>query len=366
MWGSSEAAGPARLVFVSAARQSWGAEQSMYAIAAGAKARGIEIALLCFEGTIGDDWFAAVGTPAREIPHGGLHRSSKLSENRELWAAYISMARPYDRVSIFTYYLAVGSVATRALLGRGIRFSLDLHDNLPGAKGRFLLRMSLAGIHRVICCSRYTASQLAVPGTRVPDKAVSLHGPAEGLDVHGGPSVDGRLRVCIAGRIISEKRHDLVVAAVARLEGTARLILRGTGDGSVHDNSTEVLPDARDQLGDAFSYEGKVPPEQVLDDIDVMVVANGQEPMGRTVLEAQLSGVLAVVPDTGGAAELVRDGSTGLVFRAGDANSLAMALRRVREDPDLMQRIREQALTHAEARSVTEVYVSRYLGLLVD
>lgn len=360
---SSEAA---RLVFVSAARQSWGAEQSMYAIAAGAKRRGIGVELLCFEGTIANDWFAAVGTPAREIPYNGLHRSAKLTENRQLWTAYFSIAKPYDRVAIFTYYLAVGSVAVRTFLGRGILFSLDLHDNLRGAKGRMLLRMSLAGIHRVICCSQYTASQLAVLGTRVPAKAVSLHGPAEGLDVRRDTSANDRLRVCIAGRIISEKRHDLVIAAVARLGGTARLILRGTGDGSVHDNSTDVLRDARDQLGDSFSYEGKVPPEHVLDDVDVMVVANGQEPMGRTVLEAQLSGVLAVVPDTGGAAELVRDGHTGLVFRAGDANSLAEALGRVNGDPDLMQRIREQARSHAEDRSVTDVYVSRYLGLLVD
>jgi glycosyltransferase involved in cell wall biosynthesis len=46
-----------------------------------------------------------------------------------------------------------------------------------------------------------------------------------------------------------------------------------------------------------------------------------------------------VVPDIGGPADAVRDGVNGLVYRAGDADALAAALRRLRDDPRLRERL---------------------------
>lgn len=56
------------------------------------------------------------------------------------------------------------------------------------------------------------------------------------------------------------------------------------------------------------------------------------------VLEAAARGVPAVVSDGCAAAESVRDGMTGLVFKNGDATSLAAALRRLSDD-DLVRRL---------------------------
>lgn len=56
------------------------------------------------------------------------------------------------------------------------------------------------------------------------------------------------------------------------------------------------------------------------------------------VLEAAARGVPAVVSDGCAAAESVRDGMTGLLFKNGDATSLASALRRLSDD-DLVRRL---------------------------
>lgn len=358
------AAGNRRVVFISAARSSWGAEQSMYALAAHTRAQGIEVALICFPGTIEADWEAATGIRASPANSPAPGSERKITENLVLFAAYLRSARDFDRVALFTYYLSISALPLRLLLaGRGVRFSLDLHDNLPGPRGRRLLRWASRGIHHVICCSAFTAAQLASSGGTVPGRVTALHGPAEALEPRTSPG-EGILRVCIAGRIIAEKRHDVVARAVALLGGDAVLVLRGAGDSSVHDNSDEVRALGTALLGDRFRDEGRVLPQRVLDDIDVVVVANPREPMGRTVLEAQLSGVLAVVPDAGGSAELVSDSVTGHVFAADDPEDLARVLRAIANDPASGERIRERARVQAAATVTTAAYADSYLRLL--
>ncbi len=336
----------------------------MYAIAAQARRDGIEIALICFAGTIEKDWEQATGVPASPTDRPAPARERKIAENLALFGTYLRIARSFDRVALFTYYLSISAIPLNLLLvGRGVRLSLDLHDNLSGRKGRALLRWASKGIHQIMCCSRFTAGQLASGNGDLPTRVAVLHGPAEALEVRASAS-NGALRVCIAGRIIAEKRHDLIAQAVALLQPDARMILRGAGDGSVHDNSKEVRDFCSGLLGKAFSDEGKVDPERVLDHLDVMVVANPNEPMGRTVLEAQLSGVLAVVPDTGGSAELVREGVTGYVFRSEDASDLARVLRQIRDTPAATEHILEVARDDATGKVTTEAYCRSYLGLL--
>lgn len=353
-----------RLVFISAARSSWGAEQSMYALAAHARTTGIEVKLLCFPGTIEADWEAATGVRASPIATAAPQSEAKITENLLLMGAYLRGARTFDRVLLFTYYLGVSAAPLNLLLaGRGVRFGLDLHDNLAGNKGRMLLRIAAKGIHQVTCCSTFTANQLADRTGALPHAVNALHGPAEALPVRVSKS-DGPLRVCIAGRIIGEKRHDVVARAVAQLGPDAIMVLRGGGDGSVHDNSEEIRALCTELLGARFRDEGKVEPARVLDDIDVMVVANPGEPMGRTVLEAQLSGVLAVVPDAGGSAELVINQVTGYHFAANDPTDLARVLRDIAMNPEAQARVRAAAQTRATGTVTTAAYAGAYLRLL--
>lgn len=51
------------------------------------------------------------------------------------------------------------------------------------------------------------------------------------------------------------------------------------------------------------------------------------------VLEAQASGLPVIVSDAGGPRELMLDGETGLVFRAGNADDLASAIERIAANP---------------------------------
>jgi glycosyltransferase involved in cell wall biosynthesis len=74
------------------------------------------------------------------------------------------------------------------------------------------------------------------------------------------------------------------------------------------------------------------------------------EPFGRSVLEAQLAGLCAVVPDEGGPAAQVEHERTGLLYPARSREGLAAALARVAASPALAAQLGAQARRAVEAR----------------
>lgn len=331
----------------------------MFMLARALKDRGFTVDLVCFPGTIETQWQQQVGRSALLADGSAPPTESKLKENFILWRSYRRNAAEFDRVVLFTYYLLVGLPLTRLLLGRNrARFVLDLHDNLPGKRGLQLLRLFARSVHSVVACSSFTANQVAglAPAVHV------IHGPAEALSAVEQPSPFKRIG--ILGRIVKEKHHLLLAEAIAGLNDESVMIVRGSGDGSVNDNSDEVRAYGQAELGNRFIDEGKVAPERVLDNLDVVVVANHREPMGRTVLEAQLSGVLVVVPDQGGSSELVKDQETGRVYRAGDSNHLREVLASIDPASDSASELRARALQQAQDTVTPQSYAEHYLSAL--
>jgi glycogen(starch) synthase len=72
---------------------------------------------------------------------------------------------------------------------------------------------------------------------------------------------------------------------------------------------------------------------------DVAVVPSVYEPFGLVALEAAALGTPLVVADTGGLAEIVEHGETGLVFPPLDAPALADAVTEVLRDEVMGRRI---------------------------
>jgi len=69
------------------------------------------------------------------------------------------------------------------------------------------------------------------------------------------------------------------------------------------------------------------------------------------VLEAQASGLPAIVSDAGGPQEIVSDGGTGLVVRRRDVEDLAAAIHSLLDDPGRRQAMGAHARRHAERRT---------------
>jgi glycogen synthase len=77
-------------------------------------------------------------------------------------------------------------------------------------------------------------------------------------------------------------------------------------------------------------------------------------------LEAMAQGRLVVASDVGGHRELIDDGNTGILFRAGDAHELAQTILRVLAAPESWQGLRERARHFVEAERTWAASVARY------
>ena len=100
---------------------------------------------------------------------------------------------------------------------------------------------------------------------------------------------------------------------------------------------------------------------RVYNGLDVVLSAStSPEPLGTVVIEALALGRPLVAPAHGGAAEMIEDGKTGLLFKPGDAEALESAIFRLYENRHLGRALghaaREKALrTFAVQRHVEEV-----------
>jgi len=66
---------------------------------------------------------------------------------------------------------------------------------------------------------------------------------------------------------------------------------------------------------------------------DLFVFPSATDTFGNVVLEAQASGLPVIVSDEGGPRELMIEGETGVVFRAGSTGDLGAAISSMVSDP---------------------------------
>jgi PEP-CTERM/exosortase A-associated glycosyltransferase len=130
------------------------------------------------------------------------------------------------------------------------------------------------------------------------------------------------------------------------------------------------LKDMANQLGleGKVVFTGRVPHEQVsryYDLIDVLVYPRLPMRLTNLVtplkpLEAMAQGRLVVASDVGGHLELIQDGKTGVLFKAGDARALASKVLGLISQQDLWPGLRHAARVFVETQRNWPASVARY------
>lgn len=87
------------------------------------------------------------------------------------------------------------------------------------------------------------------------------------------------------------------------------------------------------------------------DSLDVAVTASVGEPFGLVTVEAMALGKPVVGVRSGGTAQIIEEGTSGLLVPPGDAASMATAICRVLSDLSLQERLREHGRRRAEVFS---------------
>jgi glycogen(starch) synthase len=189
---------------------------------------------------------------------------------------------------------------------------------------------------RVLVCSEYMRSEVTTLfGLSADQVSVIPNGvdlpqwratPADVRSARARFAGDGPL-IGFAGRLVHEKGVQLLLNALPRLRrqyGDVRVVIAGDGPHRAE------LESVAHRLGVAGSvtFAGFLGPAlpSTMACTDAMVVPSLYEPFGLVALEAAAAGAPLAVSATGGLAEIVRPGVTGVTFRTGDDAALAEAV----------------------------------------
>ncbi len=91
--------------------------------------------------------------------------------------------------------------------------------------------------------------------------------------------------------------------------------------------------------------------------------SHAYETLGKTILESYAEGRAVVASDAGSRRELVREGETGLLYRTGDVNQLAAAIRMLGSRPELAEKMGRAGREFVRQRHRPEGHYEKLLAL---
>ena len=213
-------------------------------------------------------------------------------------------------------------------------------------------------VDRFVAPSEFTRRKLAAAGLPAERIAVKPNPVAD----PGPPGPPGRGAVYV-GRLSPEKGVGLLLDAWRTLPGAPPLAIAGDGPEAARLRERAAgMPGVR--------FLGEVPRERVTALLAEAAFAVAPslwyEVFPVAVAEAMASGRAVVASDAGALPELVEHGAHGLLFRSGDAQSLATACHRLLEDAPLAATLGREARARYEDELAPEPGTRRLLALYAE
>lgn len=142
------------------------------------------------------------------------------------------------------------------------------------------------------------------------------------------PEPGGPLRILFLGHVEVSKGIFDLIEAIAALGPAADLSVVVAGNGGALELARRRVVDRG--LGRCFRFTGWIDDAGRLVELaaaDLLVLPSHREGLPNAVLEAMAAARPSVATTAGGIPDLIQDGVTGLLYRAGDVKALADCLR---------------------------------------
>ncbi|HJQ69080.1 MAG TPA: glycosyltransferase family 4 protein, partial [Blastocatellia bacterium] len=270
--------------------------------------------------------------------------------NKRLWAAMSMAWEQRDRIHVVNGLWAEPSFAAALVVLAAAGSAYAIYSEVPDhfksphpdpylAKRSFFKELLKTPFGRLLAPKAAGVlpvshfAELFFKRLGVSDEAIYPFGYFRSGYQHAAtPSIssDARIDVVFVGRLIRLKGIDLLIEAMLPLfEKHNNLSLTVVGGG-------ELMKPLREQvealgISERVSFEGVLPTNKVQERLakaDLLVTPSRGDGWGLAVNEAFSVGVPVIVSDRCGAADLVRDGVNGYVFRSEDVEDLRRCIGR--------------------------------------
>jgi glycosyltransferase involved in cell wall biosynthesis len=171
------------------------------------------------------------------------------------------------------------------------------------------------------------------------------------------------IRLLYVGRLSPEKGIPILLRAATKLACDYELRLAGSGQQEVELKSLASALGVQHKV----HFLGPISWGDALFDLmrssDILILPSHTEGLGLVLLEAMSQGLPVVASDVGGIPEVVRDGVTGLLFPAGDADALAAAISKLVNHDRLRIEVRKNALEVARDNTIDRQLCKMFVRL---
>jgi glycosyltransferase involved in cell wall biosynthesis len=237
------------------------------------------------------------------------------------------------------WWVPAGVSAWLASMDRGPSYLVTLHGTdvailERSGMARALARRVLQGAAAVTAVSSFLAERAAAVASLDPEAMLVQPMPADLVRL-SRPSAGGG-GVITVGRLVAQKRVDLVLEAVARLKEHGKQVpLTIVGDGPLRG----ALEEHAERLGILATtrFAGEVEPKELaraIGDADVFAFPAVGEGLGLAAAEALILGIPVVAMRAGGGVtDIVPTEGAGRLVEAGDAGAMAQAIGELLDNP---------------------------------
>jgi glycosyltransferase involved in cell wall biosynthesis len=292
-----------------------------------------------------------------------------------IWIAKLATLLHRDEIRLVHTHLFGDSLhGTIAAQWAGrIPVIVTIHNSLADFTGvqRAGYKWMLPRAARVVACSESAGASFR---TLVDEKLISAI--PNGIDPSAVPPVtESAVRIAretlgvpasavlvgAVGRLVPQKGFSFLLSAfrsvIDRTRADVRLVLLGTGP----DEAALRRQAGEAGIADRVSFLGfRSDARELMVGFDVLVFSSLYEGLPMTLLEGMAARRCIVSTDAPGLGEVLTDGSDAVLARPRDPESLALALSRAIEQPELRQRLGEAAYRTFLSRYTVERMVTAY------